>query len=236
MITLIGVGHVFDISRPLERAIIERHPQVVCVELDALRYRSLVNPGPREGMPLTYRVLAGLQERIANKYGVQVGSEMLTAVDTAKMLNAKLAFIDMDSSKTWAGFFGAMSRREKAKFFLAIFSGIFVRKKRIEKEMKKFEEQEEDYIEELGKAFPSAKRVIIDERNVYMAEAIKRINTEYEDIVAVIGDGHVEGIRNLLSPREVETIRLSELRKGGFGMADEVTISYNVEYGGFSDE
>ena len=230
MITLIGVGHVFDISKNLEKAIVERSPQVVCVELDAMRYQALVNPGPRGNMPLTYRVLASLQGKIAKKYGVKVGSEMLTAVDTARMINAKLAFIDMDSSKTWSGFFGSMTRREKAKFFIAIFSGIFVRKKRIDKEIAKFEEQEDDYIEELGKAFPSAKKVIIDDRNVYMAEAIKKINQDHEDIVAVIGDGHVEGIKNLLSQQSVETIRLSQLREKEPEHVDEVTVSYEISY------
>jgi len=156
MITLIGVGHVFDISKNLEKAIVERSPEVVCVELDAMRYRALINPGPRGNMPLTYRILASLQGRIAKKYGVQVGSEMLTAVNTAKMINAKLAFIDMDSTQIWPRFFGSMTRREKLKFYMAVLSGIFVRKKRIEKEIAKFEEKEEDYIEELGRAFPSA--------------------------------------------------------------------------------
>jgi pheromone shutdown protein TraB len=155
---------------------------------------------------------------------------MLTAVNTAKMLNAKLAFIDMDSTQTWSGFFGSMTRREKLKFFLAVFSGIFIRKKRIDKEIAKFEEQEEDYIEELGKAFPSAKKVIIDDRNVYMAEAIKKINQDHENIVAVIGDGHVEGIKSLLVQQSVETIRLSQLREKEPEHVDEVTVSYEISY------
>lgn len=230
MITLIGVGHVFDISKNLEKAIVERSPQVVCVELDKMRYQALVNPGPRGGMPLTYRILANLQQKIAKKYGVQVGSEMLTAVDTAKMINAKLAFIDMDSMKIWPNFFGAMTRREKLKFYLAILSGIFVRKKKIEKEIAKFEEKEDDYIEELGKAFPSAKKAIIDDRNVHMANAIKKINQDHENIVAVIGDGHVEGIKSLLAQQTVETIRLSQLREKEPEHVDEVTVSYEISY------
>ncbi len=181
-------------------------------------------------MPLTYRILAKLQGKIAKKYGVQVGSEMLTAVNTAKMINAKLAFIDMDSSKMWSGFFGSMTRREKAKFYLAVLSGVFVRKKRIDKEIAKFEEQEEDYIAELGKAFPSAKKVIIDDRNVFMAEAIKKINQDHENIVAVIGDGHVEGIRSLLSQQIVEIIRLSQLREEEPEHVDEVAFSYEISY------
>ncbi len=85
-------------------------------------------------------------------------------------------------------------------------------------------------IEELGKAFPSAKKVIIDDRNIYMAEAIKKINQDHENIVAVIGDGHVEGIKNLLTQQTVETIRLSQLREKEPEHVDEVTVSYEISY------
>ncbi|UCF07316.1 MAG: TraB/GumN family protein [Thermoplasmata archaeon] len=230
MITIIGVGHVFDISRPLEKVILERNPSVVCVELDPMRYQSLMHPGGRKDMPLPYRMLARLQERIAKKYGTQVGREMITAIETAKTLNAKLAFIDMDSSKTVSSFFKSMSRREKIKFVFALLSSFFVSKKRIEKELEKFEEGEEDYIEMFGREFPAAKRMIIDDRNRYMASAIKKINQEYENIVAVVGDGHVEGIRTLLEPMDLEIIRLSQLRKAQPEKVDEVTVSYTVSY------
>jgi pheromone shutdown protein TraB len=136
----------------------------------------------------------------------------------------------MDSTQIWPRFMGSMTRREKLKFYMAIVSGVFVRKKRIEKEIEKFEEQEDDYIEELGKAFPSAKKAIIDDRNVYMAEAIRKINRDHENIVAVIGDGHVEGIRSLLSEQSVETIRLSQLREKEPEHVDEFTVSYDISY------
>jgi pheromone shutdown protein TraB len=230
MITLIGVGHVFDISRNLENAIIQRNPSVVCVELDPARYHALTSKGSEREAPIVYRVLARFQERIAKKYGTQVGSEMLTAVETARKLNAKLAFIDMDANRIVANFWKTMTFKERVKFMLALFSSIFVRKKRIEKELKRFEENEDHYMEGFGREFPTAKRVLIDDRNVHMANAIKKINEEHENIVAVIGDGHVEGIRSLLGEKDVEIIRLSQLRQGEPGKVDEVSISYHVKY------
>ncbi len=231
MITLIGVAHVFDISKSLENAIIKRNPSVVCVELDAARYHALYSRDRNREAPLVYKMLAGLQENIAKKYGSQVGSEMLTAIETAKMLNAKLAFIDMDSTNILSNFWRNMTFSEKMKFLLALFSSLFIRKKRIEKELKRFEENDEYYLESFGKEFPTAKKVLIDDRNIYMAKAITKISQEHEDIVAVIGDGHIEGIRRLLDPSsDVEIIRLSQLRAETAENLDQVTISYEISY------
>jgi pheromone shutdown protein TraB len=231
MITLIGVAHVFDISKSLENAIIERNPAVVCVELDAARYHALYSQDSNREAPFVYKMLAGLQENIAKKYGAKVGSEMLTAIETAKTLNAKLAFIDMDASKIVSNFWRTMTFSERGKFLFALFSSLFIRKKRIEKELKRFEENDQYYLESFGKEFPTAKRVLIDDRNIYMARAIKKINEEHENIVAVIGDGHVEGIRRLLPPSsDVEIIRLSQLRAETQDSVDEVTISYEISY------
>ena len=230
MITLIGVGHVFDISKSLENAIIERNPSVVCVELDPARYQALFSKGRERDLPIVYKMLARFQEKIAKKYDTKVGSEMITAIETAKMLNAKVAFIDLEASRIVLDFWKSMTIKERMKFVLALFTSIFIRKKRIEKELKRFEENEEHYLESFGREFPAAKRILIDDRNVHMAKNIKKINMEHENIVAVIGDGHVEGIKTLLGPTNVETIRLSQLREKESGKVDEVTISYQLSY------
>lgn len=230
MITLIGVGHVFDISKSLENAIMERNPSVVCVELDRARYEALFSKGGERELPVVYKMLARFQENIAKKYDTQVGSEMLTAIETAKMLNAKVAFIDVEASRIVLNFWKSMSIKERAKFVFALLSSIFIRKKRIEKELKRFEENEEYYLESFGKEFPAAKRILIDDRNIHMAESIKKISQEHENIVAVVGDGHVEGIRRLLEPSNVEIIRLSQLREEESDKVDEVTISYQLSF------
>jgi pheromone shutdown protein TraB len=230
MITLIGVGHVFDISKSLENAIIERNPSVVCIELDPARYQALFSKGGDREVPIVYKMLARFQDKIAKKYGTQVGSEMVTAVETAKMLNAKVAFIDMDASRIVVDFWKTMTLKERMKFIFALITSVFIRKKRIEKELKRFEENEGYYLESFGKEFPAAKRVLIDDRNLYMAETIKKISQEHENIVAVVGDGHVEGIRSLLDLSNVEIIRLSQLRETELEKTDEVTISYQISY------
>jgi pheromone shutdown protein TraB len=116
------------------------------------------------------------------------------------------------------------------KLVFALFTSIFVRKKQIEKELARFEENDEYYMESFGREFPTAKTVLIDDRNAYMAQSIMNLSEKYENIVAVVGDGHVEGIKRLLQTPDVEIIRLHDLRQHEIQHTDEVTFSYVVHY------
>jgi pheromone shutdown protein TraB len=220
MITLIGVGHVFDIKYNVEQLITERNPSVVCVELDKVRYKALVEKSPRNNAPLVYQLLARFQEKIADKYGVGVGEEMISAINTAKKIGARLAFIDVEATDSFDQFWNSMSVMERLKFTIGALGGFFVRKKTVERELKRFEKNQDQYMEMFGKEFPTVKRQLIDYRDKYMATAIKKISQDYNDIVAVIGDGHILGVKKELETQnktdekklDIEIIRLSTVR------------------------
>jgi pheromone shutdown protein TraB len=228
MITLIGVGHVFDIKNQVRRAIQERQPSVVCVELDRARFHSLMSETTgRAGGPLPYNALAFFQKFIARKFGTDVGQEMIAAVASAREIGADVAFIDMDATDVFQRFWKGMSFQEKVKMFVGIVSSLFVRKKSVEREIERFEEDSGAYLEAFGEEFPSIKRILIDDRNVHMARAIEKIGETHMNVVAVIGDGHVEGVRDLLGERDVDIVRLRELRSET--STSDVTFSFSVE-------
>ncbi|MFW5953453.1 MAG: TraB/GumN family protein, partial [Candidatus Natronoplasma sp.] len=137
MITLIGSAHVFDISDRIEREIKERSPNVVAVELDRQRYEALRRrgEGERGKVPLIYRLLQLVQKRIAKKFGVQVGQEMITAVETAEEINSKVAFIDLPAQIVLKRLIDEMSFKEKIKLFGGAVIGLFISKERVEKEV-----------------------------------------------------------------------------------------------------
>ena len=54
-----------------------------------------------------------------------------------------------------------------------------------------------ELMEELGRAYPDLKRVLIDERDGYLAQRIRE--TEGRRVVAVVGAGHVAGMRRALA-------------------------------------
>ncbi|MFQ6106393.1 MAG: TraB/GumN family protein [Thermoplasmata archaeon] len=227
MITLVGVGHVFDIENQVRQTIVQRMPSVVCVELDRMRFNSLIRGADRGGGPVAYNALAFFQKWISRKYGTDVGQEMIAAINSAREIGADVAFIDMDATNVFRRFWRGMSFTEKVKMVFALLSSFFVRKKSVEREIRRFEEDGEAYLEAFGKEFPSVKRILIDDRNVHMARAIDRLSASHQNIVAVIGDGHVEGVRDLLKEREVEVVRLRELRSKE--PTDTVTFSFSVD-------
>lgn len=240
MITLVGVGHVFDLKNQVRSIILNRRPQVVCIELDRGRFEAMLEKGHTDDAPFSYRLLSLMQRFIAKKYEVQLGEEMLTAARVSKEVGARLAFIDMDASVFYQRVTANMSFEEKIKMLAGALTGMFVRKKRIEKELKNYEKNEAEYLDTFEKEFPSIKKVLVDERNEYMARAIREVHNSYADIVVVIGDGHVEGISKLIGDLNPEIIRLRELRdedfkvemrEGGEDTEGNVSYGYSFEVG-----
>lgn len=213
MITLVGVGHVFAISAQVRDVVRSRRPEVVCIELDPARYHALMNPVAPRDIPLQYRVLAYFQKRMAGKFGTEVGDEMLAAVDAAKEVGAKLALIDMDASRVFATLWKRMSVREKLHLMGGALVGLVASKGFVEKELDKYENASDHYIELMGEGYPTVKEVLIDDRNKFMADRISELASKHASVLAVVGDGHVPGILANLGGAEAEVVRLKDLRK-----------------------
>lgn len=240
MITLIGTGHVFNLSQALLNIFDEKQPEIVCVELDKQRYNALMmkqsDPESykslQKNVPLLYKLLSRFQESMANEYGVTAGQEMLTTINYAQSHQLPIAFIDMNAQRLFSRMLKSMSLKEKLKLMFSGVGGIFISKKRVEKELEKFEDNFDKYIEEIGEKFPTVKRVLIDERNYYMVQQLSAANGQYKKIVAVMGDGHIPGISELLTKKELEfeTIRLSDLRSQKISETDSSSASFSMEY------
>jgi len=212
-ITLVGVGHVFDIGRAVRKVIREAAPQAVCLELDDERLTGLLTKRRTAGVSAGYRALGDFQAKMASKYGTTVGSEMLAAYETAIELGATVYCIDMKASEFFQRAFGAMTFREKISLLSSSVFARFMGKKRIERELEAFEENDAQYLEEFGRKYPSVKRVLIDERNLFMCNAIRTLHSKGVSLVAVVGDGHIDGMSKLLADLSPKVIRLKELRE-----------------------
>jgi pheromone shutdown protein TraB len=231
MITIVGVGHVFAISEGVKDLIRSRRPEVVCLELDSGRYRALVQREESRTLPLQYRLLGYFQKRMASKFGTEVGDEMIAAVEAAREVGAKVALIDMDAATVFARLWKRMSFREKIHLMGGAFAGLFASKERVEKELGKYEESSDQYLELVGAGFPSIKAVLIDDRNRFMANRLSEIATQYSTVLAVVGDGHVSGIASGLAGSEIETVRLKDLRTQPVASASgqEFTTSFWIK-------
>jgi pheromone shutdown protein TraB len=215
MITLIGVGHVFRIREVVEHLISQRAPQVVGVELDKLRYQALLSDDMETDAPFLIRRLMKSQEEIAGKYGASVGEEMMSAIDTAMKLDINVAFIDVPTQKSLKPVFSSIGFKEKLYLFGSALTAPFLPKKKIEKELKRFEDNPDQVMKILEKKMPELKHQLIDARDDHMAKAIIAIHNNNPDVVAVIGDGHILGITRKLKKAKIkhEVIRLRQVRE-----------------------
>ncbi|MGC9307592.1 MAG: TraB/GumN family protein [Thermoplasmatota archaeon] len=214
-VTLVGVGHVFDISSQVKDIIATVQPDVVALELDRNRLQALLTPGEKRGnLPFFHTLLASLQERIAKKYGVATGSEMKAAAQMAEENAIGILCIDMDVSVTMNRLWRDIPLRKKVLFMLSGISSLFISKKRVEAEIASFETGPQTYLQEMQSTFPELYTILIEKRNQYMTSRLMHAVDMYDRIVAFVGEGHISGMEDLLPDDEitVSVIHLSDLR------------------------
>ncbi|MHB8606562.1 MAG: TraB/GumN family protein [Thermoplasmatota archaeon] len=217
-VTLLGTGHVFDLGARVRSEIFRRFPHAIAIELDAARYHALRTPKSERARGRgVAQMLADFQERLAESYGVEAGSEMLAAADAARDLGLPLVFIDRDARDTFRRLFAEMKFGERIRLLASALGGMLLPAKSVEKQLDAMTEDYASTFEELGAKFPTVKRVLIDERNAHMTAMLAALVVTNPRVVAVMGDGHVDGVEAMLRARgiPVETVRLKALRAQG---------------------
>jgi pheromone shutdown protein TraB len=224
MITLLGTGHVFKIAEPVSFIVKHMWPDAVLVELDRARYEALLLPSNdgNDGnikQPWAYRRMAKYQRELAEEYGSQVGAEFVAAIETGRTIGAAIEFIDTDAVKTMEDIWKEMPFFERTRFSFSMFTDRFRRQTKADQTLREMEENEDVYFATMRKKYPTLVRKLIDERNEHMVSKIKEIKGSYENILVVIGDGHVEGMAKLLEGETIRKIRLKTLM-----LTDEMNV------------
>jgi len=219
MITMIGTGHVFDIAEPVSFIIKHTWPEAVLVELDENRFNALMNNGGKKvdpddlskDIPKIYRESARYQDKMSAENGVQTGSELLAAINSGILLGAEIICIDRDAEQVMRELEEEMTFMEKRKYSVSSFTDRLFGQKKVESTQKDFSANEEKYVENMRKRYPTLVRKLIDERNVCMADKIRKVLEKYNNVVVVVGDAHVEGLCKILEDLPMRKIRLIEL-------------------------
>lgn len=233
-LTIIGTAHVSQNSvDEVKDAIYEQQPEVVAIELDKGRYIKLRNKmkGIEEndvipikkiikenkvGIFLVSALLSYFQSKIGAELDVAPGSEMIGAMEACEDLGIPIALIDRDINITLQRTLNKMSFIEKAKFVIAIISSVFESddEEEIDIEDLKNPENIDELMEVFKDTAPGAHRVLVAERDAYLAGSIFRLPQEH--IIAVVGAGHKPGIMKYLDNPETIPPReeLIELKKG----------------------
>jgi pheromone shutdown-related protein TraB len=213
---IVGTAHISQQSADLVREVItNENPDRVCIELDEKRFKALSEKNRWENLDLknlikqkqlstliVNLVLSSYQKKLGEKLGVAPGTELLEAANTAKELNLPIELSDRDVRITLKRAWHSMSFWQKLKLLVGGFGGIFEKQELTEEKLAELRSKDvlSEMMDELGKAMPVLKKVIIDERDKYIAEKMKQ--SKGEKIVSVVGAGHVNGIVKALESEE----------------------------------
>lgn len=207
-VLVVGTAHVSQSSvDEVRSAIREYRPDEVAIELCAGRFEVLQNPQGWQEMDIirvirekkaaflfANLVMASFQRRIGERFGVKPGDEMRAAVEEARAIGVPVALVDRPVQLTLQRTWRSLGIWEKVRLlFTSLFSILSVDDiKEEEIERLKDKDMLTGTIEEVARQAPTVKRVLIDERNAYMARRI--VDLKGAKILAVVGAGHVEGL------------------------------------------
>jgi pheromone shutdown-related protein TraB len=228
-IILIGTAHISEESVNEVRKAIETYkPDIVAVELCQRRFETISKKDKWENTPVTALIrsnnayfmlaqtfLSSIQRRLGEEYGVEPGSEMIAAMQEAEKYNIKVALVDRDITVTLKRAWRTMGLREKFKVvweFLKAMIG-YDEEELEELDLKELMKQDvlSQMMEEFSKIAPSAAKVLITERDQYIAQKIYE-ESKKGKVVAVVGAGHVNGIKKHLEKQELHA-NLQELEQ-----------------------
>jgi pheromone shutdown-related protein TraB len=215
-LVLIGTAHISQESVDLVREIIAREqPDRVCIELDERRFKALSDKQRWQSLDLREVIrtrqlatllvnllLSSYQKRLGGQLGVIPGSELLAAAEAAKELGVPVELCDRDVRVTLRRAWGALSLWRKAELLSGLFAAGFETPELSEEELRRIRKKDvlNELMQQLGQAMPALKRVLIDERDAYLAHKIRQ--SEGKRLVAVVGAGHVEGMLKALQADE----------------------------------
>jgi len=211
-IILVGTAHVSRKSSELvDQVIAAEKPDTVCVELCKSRFESIkqkkdwqetdiikVIRGKQVLLLLSQLLMASFQKKIAEKFGVIPGEEMLRAMDKAEEIGADIVLADREIRVTLLRTWRMMGMWGKIKLLSGVLLSSFSHKDITEEDIEKLKQGDalELALETFGQKLPEIKTTLIDERDKYLAHKIG--HAPGSRIVAVVGAGHIPGtIKNI---------------------------------------
>jgi pheromone shutdown protein TraB len=200
--------------------ILEEKPEIIAVELDQERYKALTEQS-RETMTFSELVLSArhgnfstsllvwlishLEQELGEEFGVIPGEEMLVAIQAGKEIgpHVKVFLVDQPLPITLQRF--QSLGLEKSRLIIELVKGILGAEKDISHSLLDLEKNQsgilQEFMDNLQKKFPGISKVLIQERDAYIANRIISLLKTFPEkkICAVIGLGHLNGIKKRIN-------------------------------------
>jgi len=206
---LVGTAHVsMESVRLVEQTIAAVNPDSVAVELCESRLQSLKDPDRwkntdifaiiKEGkvfLLFAQLILASFQKKLGDQLKVKPGAEMMRAVELAEENNSQLILADREVRTTLKRVWASLGFWKGMKVLAALLGSILSNEKIDEAEIERMKQADalDELMKEFSQALPQVRETLIDERDRYLASRIA--SASGKKIVAVVGAGHVPGIK-----------------------------------------
>ena len=215
-ITILGTAHVSKASADAVRELIETQQfDVIAIELCESRYKSIIHPNSLADMDLFEVIktkkasmvaaslaLGAYQQRLAEQFDVQPGEEMRVAIKLAHDNDIQLELIDRDVGITLKRLYRNIPWWRKLYVISGLIASVLTNEKVTEEEIEKLKTG--DMLESTFSQFADSANdlfsPLISERDQYMSAKLNMVaeNRENKNILAVVGAGHLAGIKKKL--------------------------------------
>ena len=159
-------------------------------------------------------LLGNFQAKLGKDLKVKPGAEMLAAVREAEKRDIPVVLADRPIDVTLRRAWAAMGIFEKFKLLGSLVSGVFSSETISKEEIEQLKKTDviTELMNEMAREMPKAKHVLVDERDAYLAKKIK--TAQGKRILAVVGAGHVNGVKQWLKKKipEEQPIRPSKIK------------------------
>ncbi|WP_283708746.1 TraB/GumN family protein [Marinicella marina] len=230
---LLGTAHVSKKSAEVVKSLIDTGEfDTVAIELDELRYQAITDENryknldlisiiknKQTGLIATNLAMSAYQNRLAEQLGVEPGAEMKQAIHSAKEHDLNLWKIDRSVGITMKRTWRSLRFTEKMNLVFG-FGGFFEKEEISEKEIEKLKSGDmlESTFNDFSENSESLYKSLIDERDQFMAARLKQsllqnksAENGVENVLVVIGAGHLKGLTNYIEQEQDENQTINQL-------------------------
>ncbi|MES0372435.1 MAG: TraB/GumN family protein [Mariprofundaceae bacterium] len=235
-ITVLGTAHISRASADKVRELLSSGEfDAVAVELCAGRHEKMTSPDTLAELDLFEAIKQGkgpmiwanlaigaFQQRMAEQVDIEPGAELKAAIEEADKADYPISLIDRDIGITMKRIYRSVPFRRRMVLLTGLIQSVLTRQSISKEEIEQLKEGDilESAFSQFAKKDSELFQPLIDERDQFMAlRLIQETNhAEHHHIVAVVGAGHLSGIKGYLdqycdySDNELDTT-LSDLKK-----------------------
>ena len=215
----LGTSHIAKQSlEEVRKMIKEEKPDILALELDTKRLDVLMSSEKRKIEMKIIRSVglkgflfslfgAWAEKKLGKLVGVAPGSEMKQAVLIARKENLKIALVDQDIEITLRNLSNSLSWKEKMNFVADIFKAMFLKGERVDFDLSTVPGKKviKKLTGRLKERYPNLHKTLIEERNVVIADNLKKLMYSEPDkkVLVILGAGHIDDVLKILKEQGI---------------------------------